>query len=186
MNHAEGLFIKTLDDLSARIVSSDPYEILGASALIRKLLLDDHPLVDQVNRDYRVKITFDIIQPRATPPGLPAPTFWTVQDGLDPDTAPPIGQRVQISRDQFFGTVLSIVQGREFTLREIVLFEANVMGGVHAGTAKKDQEKVLESVGQQISVGGYRSSLRQLKAIGRVVLKALQPLADQVRNEQDV
>lgn len=40
------LFLKTLEDLEKRVNQQDPYQILGASALIRKLFLDDHPLVD--------------------------------------------------------------------------------------------------------------------------------------------
>ncbi len=56
MDQIEEFFIRTLDDIASRINSDDPYEILGTSALIRKLFLDDNPLVDQVNRKYRMKI----------------------------------------------------------------------------------------------------------------------------------
>jgi hypothetical protein len=99
-----------------------------------------------------------------------------VQDGLDPDTAIPGKRRYAASRDQFFQTVVTIVNDHQYTVRELVLFEANVMGAVHAGSPKTDKEHALKQVDSTIAVGGYASSLRQLQAIARVVLKALSPL----------
>jgi hypothetical protein len=42
-DHSE-LFLHTLKDLERRIESEDPYEILGISALMRKLFLEKHSL----------------------------------------------------------------------------------------------------------------------------------------------
>jgi hypothetical protein len=133
----ETLFLSTLDDLEARIASQDPYAILGASALIRKLLVDEYPLVDQINRTYRLKITFEVTEPQGLPPGLPELDWYTVQDGIDPDTAPPFLKRQSATRDQLLDYVLARINGRAYTLREIIKFEANVMGGVHGGPQKK-------------------------------------------------
>ena len=83
----EELFLRTLEDLETRIKATDPYEILGASALIRKLLLDDYPLLDQVNRKYHRKIYFKVGVSAKRPPNFPKPIFSTIQDGLDPDTS---------------------------------------------------------------------------------------------------
>jgi hypothetical protein len=170
------LFIRTLEDIGHRLTATDPYEILLISGLIRKLFLDDHPLVDQVNRTHRLKLSFEITIPINKPQNEPHPTFWTMQDGLDPDTAPPFKQRYTATRDQFFQTIVTIVNSHAYTVREIVLFEANVVGAVHAGATKTDKEFVLKQIDSTISVGGYGSSLRQLLAIARIVLKALTPL----------
>ncbi len=172
----ETLFLRTLEDLERRLLDEDPYVVLGAAALIRKLLLDDHPLVDQVNRQHRIKLSFEISSPLGPPPGLPPPSFFSVQDGIDPDTAPPFKKRIQVSRDQLFQTVLTVVDNHKYSMREIVLFESNVMGAVHAGSPRSDKEKALHEIDSTISVGGYASSLRQLKGIGRVVVKALTPI----------
>jgi hypothetical protein len=50
------------------------------------------------------------------------------------------------------------------------------MGAVHAGSPKTDKEHVLKQIDSNISIGGYASSLRQLQAIARVILKSLAPL----------
>ena len=175
-SNAEALFLNTLRDLATRAVSSDDYTILGASALIRKLLIDRSPLVDQVNRDYRLRLVFEISESRTSIPGVPEPNVWSVQDGLDPETSRPGKPRKTVNRDQLLATVLAIVDGKPYSLREIVLFEANVMGGVHAGSPNEQKEKVLHAVNSKLAIGGTRASLRQLQAISRVVLKGLEPL----------
>ncbi len=176
MSNVESLFLSTLRDLEARIADPDEYNVLGSSALIRKLLIDDFPLVDQVNRQYRLKIVFEISESNPSIPGVPEPTVWSVQDGLDPETSRPGKSRKIVNRDQLLATVLAVVNGKSYSLREIVLFEANVMGGVHAGSPKEEKEKVLQALNSTLAIGGYRASLRQLQAIGRVVLKGLEPL----------
>ena len=53
------LFVRTIDDLEERAGTTDEYELLAA-ALLRKLLLDRPPLMDQVNRTRRLPISFRI------------------------------------------------------------------------------------------------------------------------------
>src|SRR6266436_5933982 len=131
MSKTDALFLNTLKDLTARAAASDDYAVLGASALIRKLLIDASPLVDQVNRTHRLKLTFEVSQSNPFIPGVPLPSVWSVQDGLDPEPSRPGKPRIQVNRDGLLSTVLAVVGGKQLTLREIVLFEANVMGGVH-------------------------------------------------------
>lgn len=185
MTESEKLFLRTLEDIERRLVQTDPYEILFIAALIRKLFLDDFPLVDQVNRNHRLKIKFETTVPFKLPNGFPAPSFWTVQDGLDPDTAHPGKHRYVASRNQFFQTVVTIVDNHQYSVRQIVLFEANVMGAVHTGSPKTDKEHALKQVDSTIAVGGYAPALRQLKAIARVVLRSLSPLRLAVNSAQE-
>ncbi len=176
LTEAETLFLLTLDDIEKRLTQTDPYEILFVAALVRKLFLDDFPLVDQVNQNHHLKINFETTVPTGFPNDFPAPSFWTVQDGLDPDTTHPGKRRYVASRDQFFHTVVTIVDDHRYSVREIILFEANIMGAVHAGSPKTNKEHALKQIDSTIAVGGYASSLRQLQAIARVILKSLSPL----------
>jgi hypothetical protein len=176
VSRVESLFLSTLHDLESRILDTDEYNVLGSSALIRKLLIDDFPLVDQVNRQYRLKLLFEISESNPSIPGVPEPTVWSVQDGLDPETSRPGKPRKVVNRDQLLGTVLAVVNGKSYSLREIVLFEANIMGGVHVGSPKEEKERVLQALNSTLAIGGHRASLRQLQAVGRVVLKGLEAL----------
>lgn len=54
------------------------------------------------------------------------------------------------------------------------------MGGVHAGSPRTDFEHALAQIGNAFKIGGKEAPLRQLLAIARVVLKALEPLKQAV------
>lgn len=172
----EMLFARTCSDLENRIASTDDYEILLIAGLLRKLFLDDHPLVDQANKDYRVKLRFTTSIPLNQPEPGDVTCLWSVQDGLDPETARPGKSTQQLTRDQFFQQTVAIVFGRVFSIKDVVLFEANVAGAVHAGAPRTEKEKALQEVGVALGIGGYPMALRQLLAIARVSLKALAPL----------
>ena len=55
------LFLRTLGDLEQRAATTDEYGALLAAGLLRKLLMDSHPLVDQVNLNHRLKLRFPMI-----------------------------------------------------------------------------------------------------------------------------
>jgi len=53
------LFLETMNDLDRRLDAPvDEYDVLMIAPLLRKLLLDDSPLVHLVNRQRRVKFRF--------------------------------------------------------------------------------------------------------------------------------
>jgi hypothetical protein len=170
------LFTKTLTDIEARLRETDPYEILLIAAFLRKLFFDDHPLVDRVNRFHRLKLEFEVTAPANKPAEGDKASLWFVQDGLDPETAAPFKLRERLSRDQFFKKAVSMVNGHTYTIKDVVLFEANVAGAVHASAPRNEKERALQVIGETLCIGGYEPSIRQLQAIARVSLKALAPL----------
>ena len=183
MDNWEKLFLDTLDDLENRIRSNNPYEILGVSALIRKLFLDSYPLVDRVNRRHKVKIRFEVTEGKLLDTlarmGI-VPSIYSPLDGLDPHTSRPGKKRKLVGRDSFFKQKILVVDGRVFSIREIILFEANIMGGVHVDSPKTEKDKVIDHINKVLGVQGYRFSLRLLQVIGRIVLRALDPLRSEI------
>jgi hypothetical protein len=179
----EQLYLKTIDDLNNRISSHDPFDILSASVKIRKLFLDDRPLVDLVSEQYTSNFTFDVCLPTPDPSGLPEPAVFSIQEELDPDTSRPGQLTSQLARDQFLKIVLININGTTYTIKDVVLSGVTSMGAVHSGSAKSEKEKVLKAVNDQTPIGGYASSLRQIQAIGRIMIKALTPLTLHIQNK---
>ena len=171
-----------MDELNKRLDSDDEFEILGISAVVRKLLYDDFPLIDQVNRKYKEKIIYEVSSSSRNPSNTTDLVAYSLQDGLDPETSPS-KYTDPLKRDQFSKIIIAIVAPKTFTLKDIVLFEANIMGGIHAGSSTKDKEKVLEAFNSTTSIGGYRPSLRQLKSIDRVIHKAHDSLYEKVKSD---
>jgi hypothetical protein len=113
------LFLRTLDDLENCISSTDDYEVLRASALIRKLFLDGNRLVDQANRPIKLKFEFEIVDTgqlldifKAS--GMPEFEFVGIQDGFDPDTIPNPPTKT-LNRDAFFHTKVQLSNEQSFT-----------------------------------------------------------------------
>jgi hypothetical protein len=94
-----------LNDLEARAVAVDEYEALLAASLLRKLLLDEHPLVDQVNRTHRIKLRFPINGPTRYEEMVleMKPVYWSLEDAIDPGLDHPPGlQRPRRQRETSF------------------------------------------------------------------------------------
>ena len=87
---ADQLFLRTLEDLDRRTTVADEYEVLLAAGLLRKLLLDEVPLVHQVNRYRRERIRFRINgeSPLERTMLEDEPVFWVIGDAIDPDAFP--------------------------------------------------------------------------------------------------
>lgn len=180
----EALFLRTIEDIEKRLVDPDPYEVLRIAGHIRKLFLNGFPLVDQVNRSNKIKLLFEVAVPVDRTDREPCPAFWAIHDGLDPDTAPSLNKRYALTREQFFQTVVLMMDGEKYTVQDVVLFEANVMGTVHSGAARTEKERALRKVNAISSAGSSTSALRQLQAIARIVLKSLEPLRLAVSHQQ--
>jgi len=184
----DALFLATLQDLERRQQSEEPYDILGMAGLLRKLLLDAEPLIDQVNRTRRLKIRFRIVPGRRSLDALRAsgPTYYDIGDCLDPsfvDITPQ--EAVDLTRDQFLSTLVNYVLGQAITVRDIITFEANVAGGVHAPSSPREPAHMgLDVARQQIIMKGQSVSLYHLRNIGRVVARALQPLKSTVEGSE--
>jgi hypothetical protein len=180
----DALFLKTIEDIEKRLVDSDPYEVLRIAGHIRRLFLNSFPLVDQVNRSHKMKLLFEVSVSADRTEREPYPAFLAIRDGLDPDIAPSLNKRYALTREQFFQTVVLMIDGEKYTVQDVVLFEANVVGTVHAGAPRTEKERALRKVNAISSVGSSTSALRQLQAIARIVLKSIEPLRLAVSQQQ--
>lgn len=177
------LFIGTLKDLNTKIESNDPYEILMAGALLRKLLVDDNPVVDQINRQFKLKINF-IVNDRQLPAVTHGLSFWSLQDGFDPDTSVPhLSKPLTVNKDNMLKRPVLFINGTIITVLDLIKFLSHVQGAVHSGNPKEIKEKTLKKVEKTFTVGGMPAGIRTVCAISRVVLKGLEPLRQKVLSQ---
>ena len=175
------LFIRTLRDLDDKLKSHDEYETLMIAWLLRKLLLDESPLVDQVNRQKRQRIRF-IINDYPLPTTEPGIEFCSLEDMLDPSVIP-CPKPLKVTRDQLFSRPVLVYRNHVTTIKELILHAAHVQGAVHAGMAKDEKDKALEQLTEIIGIGGLPAGFRQLRVIGRIVRKGLEPLRVVIEGE---
>ena len=115
------LFLETLQDLETRSAGrATEYEVLRSAVLLRELLLDESPLVHQVNRDRNMPLMFrvNVSDPIWKIAGTPAPSFWAMQDGFDPDTALTRPQIGELDLPAFLSRVVIVSRGTELTVKD--------------------------------------------------------------------
>ena len=178
------LFLATLDDVRRRATEpNDEFETLQLSVGLRKLLLDSPRLADLVNRPHRLKLSFQYVRaPRAPMDRGDGPTMLVHVDGLD---ALDSGEAViEVGRDRFLSEPMILQRdGWHFTIRDVISHCANVAGGVHTGPAKGERLERLDEAVRHMPIGDMTGVIRLLPPIGRVAVRALEPLGRAVRRE---
>lgn len=178
------LFLDTLADLRERVEAGGDYSLVKATALLRQLLLDREPLVDQVNRKHRIRLLYLVGgKPEESIAGLrsmiPELAFLGLLDLLHPSGLPPSAPRELLPKDRFLRLPVLFITGRTYTVRDLIEHAAHVLGGVHSGRPEGEHERVLAEF-QQLFVGGQLPQIRSLRSISLVVLDALEPLREAV------
>ena len=183
------LFVETLDELAraTRGPGVTEYELVVASGRLRLLLLDDHRLVDQVNRDAsrRLKIRYRIFVHGGGPPaplreGL---LFWAVPDGISPLIA--ARQPVQIPVAEvpladFLAEIVMLFRGEAITVRDLISHVANSAGGVHSGPGRGPHSGLLRDLETTVGIAGMDAATRCLRGVIMVTVEALRPLRERV------
>jgi len=172
------LFLSTLIDLREKLEESTQYSLTMASGLLRKLFLDNHPLVHQANRAHRIKLEFETIDFTLRLPIKPQ-IHW---QNLDTSRLP-TAKTIKINLDQFLRAEVLNYNGYEYSVKDLISTYANVGGGVHADPTKDQKQETVSELDRILKVIGLDAGLAALRGIILVVLKALEPLEKCVRQE---
>lgn len=184
----EELFIKTISELELKSAQGSGYDLIRTSALLRQLLLDSPSLIVSVNRTYREKIRFKVqkrgdLFPRQGQLALhginPHPNFTTEELNLD----------------SFLSLKVVYYHLSVFTVRDIIVFTANKLGGVHYDNRERKNEKErsldhLRINEIKVSYSDKKDSelvdfvIAQMTPISVAVIQALEPLKRRLSNIQ--
>ena len=178
--NTEQLFVSTIQDLDEKLRSTDEYEKLMIAGLLRKLLLDDSPLVNQVNRQIGLRIRFTIndCELSASELGL---VLHSVAGILNPDPRL-TNNPIEVTIAKLLAFPIIMYRGNTFTIKDIVKNAANVQGAIHAGMAKEEKDNSLKELTDLVSVGGLPFVFSLLHEIGVIVRVGLEPLVLAVRS----
>jgi hypothetical protein len=181
---AEWLFVETVSDLRQRCRNPRErgrYQLLGIASLIRKLLVDAHPLVHTV-RDVRreVPLQFRIV-PWAVPESkeadsIPSLDYYLRLGGMEMVDGP---KDAALPLRAFLRASVGQADGEPLTVRDVVLYYSHVEGGVHFGTANDPTQRVLSSMAPLL-LGHTTGQIQILAHIGAIVVDALIPLCDAI------
>jgi hypothetical protein len=170
----ESLFNAAAIDLDRLSREPTDYAMLRAAALIRQMFLDgDKSLVVLANRKHKLKIRIPVF-------GRPAMerTLATVRNSPAWQLHKPEPQEPAdcLERQSFFKLRIGVANSHTFTVGDLVLTLAHVMGGVHAGRPKTKSESEILALFE--SEPGTEAVLpKYLVPIINVCLAAIRPLS---------
>jgi hypothetical protein len=181
---AEDLFLDTMEDLRRRCdLRATEYDTVQVAGLVRRLLLDSRKLWAEVNREHRLRPVCTWVHVRVLldkDPESTAPLLW-----LDPGLLSlqvPIDQGEDLSKyaksttlDVFLKHQVVHSGGEAATVQDLILHYANREGGVHYDPQPADVPAL-----RRLTAGHERALRLTVLAVGRVVHRALEPLAGRV------
>ncbi len=167
------LFLRTVADLSKKVNLGTAYDWLRASALVRQLLLDGHPLGDRVKKSYGFKFQFEV--PDVSGSVDDHTLFFMAADSL-------LGAMPKrtVNKDGFLAAPLIYVKPKWFTVHEIVDTVAHALGGVHLSAPKAGSQEELSALNASLQVLGGGAAVAQVRGIGHMTIVGLKPLATAV------
>jgi hypothetical protein len=180
---ASKLFLSSLAELHRYVGIGDDYAMLRAAALLRQLLMDESPLIHQVNRAFHLKIRFSVCGRKNAEVLLQmGPSFYSALAGIH-RSGSMSHQLEELSLDEFLSTKVLKFGAHLLTVHDLISISANVLGGVHKGTARSEKEQAIESFNQKVFAFGHPICAAQMKPVVLVALEGLETLARAVRGE---
>jgi hypothetical protein len=165
---------------------------LQGVVILRRWLLDASPLIHQVNRKIKAKITFRVriedsyedIEYVSRMAGKRVSSIYIFPDvfGAKEEELPP-GVR-SVTLDEFLKTPINWYQGRMVaTVMDVILYYAHMAGAVHRGEPKTDKDKELSEIYGASAGAALPAGLSDIFPISRVVIEAVVPLYKAVRDK---
>lgn len=175
---AEERFMRSLIELQERISNADRVNLLEASAILRRLFLDAHPLVNRVNRKYRLKLRYPTVVMTAAARS-DSVTYNYIN--LAPLFAPR-ESIVELSMDEFLSH--TVIKGeKSYSVRDVIDYCANTKGGVHFDDPKSDASRdLLELDGSHFPVL-IDASLHAIADLSWCVIQGTRSLVMKIESE---
>lgn len=181
-------FLDVLADLRVKCDSKSNYNYVKAAGLLRQLLLDDPPLMDLINKEYKDKIVFGVRKQYPSPlnqhVGKDGVTYTTIiaVSFLNPGADKKYVD--YLKRDKFLKHRIFNFGGRDITVLEILKLNANKKGGIHLDNKpnKNTKELLIDIANTTVNyTGEITGGAYAVKEIGNITLKALKNLEDKVK-----
>lgn len=176
----EQSFLRFILDLQQRVAVNDRFDLLEASAILRRLLLDAGPILHIVNRSYRERLRFPIVH--RDPESLydqagQKPSFDHVV--LSPAFADPSDIR-HLTLDEFLSKPVLYGSQGAYTVRDVIKVCANLKGGIHFDDPATSVEQALVELDKNYLPFFIDASLASLPDIAWAAINGSRPLIEAI------
>lgn len=145
--------------------------------MLRELLIDDHPVLHQVNRKRQMRLRFSVRDPATFGPH----TWWLGINSTERDV--PGGASHELGLRDFLAYPMANLGSSTLTIQDLIQLGANVLGGIHLGPAKTAPHVAHEQYPMRIQHGNTPLELVALVPITEVLLRGLNDLREAVQRD---
>lgn len=167
MNHTQ-LFEELLLELQVLVNSSNKYDLIKSSRILRQLLLDGDALLHVVNREIKLSQSFIVSKKEKD----------VINDKFNPNIFPDRTSVLELNLKNFLSYSLGLSNNKPVTVREVIKYAAIILGGVHFKEDPKGEYEHLSSLHDSNNSESLSEILIALKNIGKITVNALIPIRD--------
>ena len=135
MNHTQ-LFEELLLELQVLVNSSNKYDLIKSSRILRQLLLDGDALLHVVNREIKLSQSFIVSKKEKD----------VINDKFNPNIFPDRTSVLELNLKNFLSYSLGLSNNKPVTVREVIKYAAIILGGVHFKEDPKGEYEHLSSL----------------------------------------
>lgn len=181
MYSPEQIFVWNVDGLREATKNPTILNLFSASGKLRLLLMDEHPLIHQVNRKLRMKLRFEVITYPDISEFMDLPIFLHFSP-ISPNRAWPHTERKSLSLDHFLKCQIMQMDGKRLTVGDVIKYVANYAGAVHKGPPDTPETQALETA-SGLLLAEFPMVLYAMRDIAEVGLTGCIPLYLRLRSD---
>lgn len=173
---AEWLLVESVHDLEHRSrPDATPYERLGIAGVLRRLLLDRHPVLQRA----RARLSIPAPEFTFTPMPRPVERHDTLRIAMSFGEIAPTGEATTGDLESFLQAPAAYSFGEFVSVKDVIRTFAHAYGGVHLGAPENRFERIVQraSSGLPLAKHGATSALAGLAT---VTLTGIRPIAAQI------
>jgi len=176
------LFLNILLDIEKKLLTNNYYEKFKIAQLLRQLLLDSKPLLHEVNKVKKRKITFtinDYVIP------VEYGSAWGIVSGFDPAKSSDGTNINKVSLDGLLSVTVLLIDPYAYSVKELISIVANKLGAVHLdfplseNDIKNETDQKVYKLFDLLSktrVNDIPIYIETICSVSRVVLTGLDPI----------
>jgi hypothetical protein len=180
----EDLFTRRYNELAEYSGSAEHYTNLKCASILRQLLLDQTPLISLANKNARLKIEFKVDNTFHQNLPLSSAILYTSTEVGNLVLKFSVNLKI-LKLDQFLSLHILEIEHTKFTVKEIIKFASNKMGGTHLDNSINQNEKVLQASLDKLVKLNIPALAIAVNSIAKIVLISLKPLKKELTQLPD-
>lgn len=185
----EQVFVWDVESLQAIAQNPNPRNLLAASAILRRLLMDmGEPLLNKVSRKVDIRPLFKVLSYqndsgfRNFYDKMPVKASLT-HFYINPDTSIyPSANTMQIDLGRFLALEVFNTSGTHIKIKDLIKYCSDVGGGVHQGKPRnKNNAQLIHDTSADLLMNGHPYPLECLRNIVNMSIEAMLPIFNRLR-----